>query len=95
MVMSSRSALFLSQGWLSKSAPASVVMSIRNEFSLPLLSASSSLSEGPCIFSNKQTGLYSREGIVVCVCVCVCVFIKLHITAQSGVVIVVILCYSR
>ena len=28
-------------------------------------------------------------------CVCVCVFIKLHITAQSGLVILVILCYSR
>ena len=27
--------------------------------------------------------------------VCVCVFIKLHITAQSGLVIVVILCHSR
>ena len=27
--------------------------------------------------------------------VCVCVFIKLHITAQSGVVILVILCHSR
>ena len=26
------------------------------------------------------------------VCVCVCVFIKLHITAQSGPVILVILC---
>ena len=28
-------------------------------------------------------------------CVCVCVFIKLHITAQSGLVILVILCHSR
>ena len=36
MVMSSRSALFLNRGWLSKSAPASAVMSIRNRFSLPL-----------------------------------------------------------
>ena len=26
-------------------------------------------------------------------CVCVCVFIKLHITAQSGLVILVILCH--
>ena len=25
--------------------------------------------------------------MIVCVCVCVCVFIKLHITAQSGLVI--------
>ena len=37
----------------------------------------------------------------VCVCarvrvfVCVCVFIKLHITAQSGPVILVILCHSH
>ena len=28
-------------------------------------------------------------------CVCVCVFIKLHITAQSGPVILVILCHSH
>ena len=35
MVMSSRSALFLSRGWLSKSYPVSVVMSIRNGFNLP------------------------------------------------------------
>ena len=33
--------------------------------------------------------------VSVCVCVCVCVFIKLHITAQSGLVILVILCHSR
>ena len=32
---------------------------------------------------------------LVLVCVCVCVFIKLHITAQSGLVILVILCHSR
>ena len=30
-----------------------------------------------------------------CVCVCVCVFIKLHITAQPGLVILVIICHSR
>ena len=30
--------------------------------------------------------------VCVCVCVCVCVFIKLHITTQSGPVILVILC---
>ena len=30
----------------------------------------------------------------MCVCVCVCVFINLHITAQSGPVIRVILCHS-
>ena len=33
---------------------------------------------------------------IVCVCVCaLCVFIKLHITAQSGPVIPVILCHSH
>ena len=31
----------------------------------------------------------------LCVCVCVCVFIKFHITAQSGPVILVILCHSH
>ena len=31
----------------------------------------------------------------VCVYMCVCVFIKLHMTAQSGLVILVILCHSR
>ena len=34
-------------------------------------------------------------GACVCVCVCVCVFIKLHITTQSGPVILVILCHSH
>ena len=33
--------------------------------------------------------------VCVCVCVCVRVFIKLHITAQSGLVILVILCHSH
>ena len=33
--------------------------------------------------------------IILCACVCVCVFIKLHITAQSGPVILVILCHSH
>ena len=31
----------------------------------------------------------------VCVYMCVCVFIKLYITAQSGLVILVILCHSH
>ena len=31
----------------------------------------------------------------MCVCVCVYVLIKLHITAQSGPVILVILCHSH
>ena len=37
----------------------------------------------------------SSSCVCVCVCVCMCVFIKLHITAQSGLVILVILCPSR
>ena len=36
-----------------------------------------------------------ENAVLLCVCVCVCVFIKLHITAQSGLVILVILCHSR
>ena len=35
------------------------------------------------------------EGSRVCVCVCVYLFIKLHITAQPGPVILVILCHSH
>ena len=33
--------------------------------------------------------------VSVCVCVCACVFIKLHMTAQSDPVILVILCHSH
>ena len=33
--------------------------------------------------------------VYVFICMCVCIFIKLHITAQSGPVILVILCHSR
>ena len=38
------------------------------------------------------------SSIIVCarnLCTCVCVFIKLHTTAQSGLVILVILCHSH
>ena len=35
------------------------------------------------------------EKPTVIMCVCVCVFIKLHITTQSGPVILVILCHSH
>ena len=46
-------------------------------------------------FHNKSPGTFYRV-ILFSVCVvCVCVFIKLHITAQSGLVILVILCHSR
>ena len=47
-----------------------------------------------------KSSAYS-QGVCVCVCVCVCVtvcvrvIIKLHITAQSGPVILVILCHSH
>ena len=46
---------------------------------------------------GKNGSVYSHllHGICVCVCVCVCVFIKLHITTQSGPVILVILCHSH
>ena len=57
-----------------------------------------------CLYSTKiHTVLYIGLGTykgVQYVCVCVCVFIylcvcnKLHMTAQSGPVILVILCYS-
>ena len=39
--------------------------------------------------------LFPDPLLVQCVCVCVCVFIKLHITTQSRLVILVILCHSR
>ena len=40
--------------------------------------------------------VFSLYEMCVCVlCVCVCVLIKLHITAQSGPVILVILCHSH
>ena len=41
--------------------------------------------------ANPARGLLNREYIYMCVCV----FIKLHITAQSGLVILVILCHSH
>ena len=39
--------------------------------------------------------MYSCMYVFTCVCVYVCIFIKLHITAQSGPVIRVILCHSH
>ena len=44
---------------------------------------------------SMPLALILPRGVCVCVCVCVCVFIKLHITAQSGPVILVILCHSH
>ena len=52
-------------------------------FSTPMLSTCAQ------VLSSKTN---SRS---MCVCVCVCIFIKLHITAQSGPVILVILCHSH
>ena len=43
---------------------------------------------------NYRQKLRSRDALqTVDVDVCVCVFIKLHITAQSGLVILVIICH--
>ena len=42
-----------------------------------------------------KTSDQTRVCVCVCVCVYVCVFIKLHITAQSGPVILAILCHSH
>ena len=39
--------------------------------------------------------LVTKTCVCVCVCLCVSVFIKLHITAQSDPVILVILCHSH
>ena len=38
-----------------------------------------------------------RQGFVTLTCVCACVFIKLHIAAQSGpvMVLIVVLCHSH
>ena len=48
------------------------------------------LSLSPSLF------LFVCKRLCVFVCVCVCVFIKLHIAAQSGPpVILVILCHSH
>ena len=39
--------------------------------------------------------MYVRMYVFMYVCMYVCILIKLHITAQSGLVILVILCHSR
>ena len=44
-------------------------------------------------YSQRRRSLYARQRIEQSVCVCV--FIELHITAQSGPVILVILCHSH
>ena len=52
---------------------------------------------GACLdFSpEKDSAVSFVDREVEFVCVCVCVFIKLHITTQSGPVILVILCHSH
>ena len=49
----------------------------------------------PCRLSRSMPLALILPRVCVCVCVCVCVFIKLHITTQSGPVILVILCHSH
>ena len=44
---------------------------------------------------GQQYNVGEKPTVILCVCVCVCVFIKLHMTAQSGLVILGILCHSR
>ena len=49
-------------------------------------------------WTNSCAPLFSHNsliGIIYCYILCVCVFIKLHITAQSGLVILVIICHSH
>ena len=45
--------------------------------------------------TGAKPPLLSAQNMCVRVCVCVCVFIKLHITAQFGLVILAILCHSH
>ena len=54
-----------------------------------------SLSVEFTVHSSHMVSFYKLLIAFDFVCVCVCVFIKLHITAQSGLVILVILCHSR
>ena len=44
---------------------------------------------------RREGGIASSSRLFFTCSVCVCVFIKLHMTAQSGLVILVILCHSR
>ena len=46
-------------------------------------------TNGMCVCTCVCVYLY----VCLCLCICVCVFIKLRITAQSGPVILVILCH--
>ena len=54
------------------------------------------ISSPPPIVELVATRIDPPKGgsMSVCMCLCVCIFIKLHITAQSGPVILVIICHS-
>ena len=63
---------------------------------LSVLSSWQSASQELLIVSANKVERAKRSCVCFCIlalCVCVCVFIKLHITAQSGPVILVILCH--
>ena len=51
--------------------------------------------EGAMANTALVVNLLMCSFVVYSMCVCVCVFIKLHITTQSGPVILVILCHSH
>ena len=59
---------------------------------LPDITTSEKFEDLECVGTTVAS---TKTAVRICVCVCVCVFIKLHITAQSGLVILVILCHSR
>ena len=61
-------------------------------FCVRLLASTPRSRPHPHHFSHPQPRPRSCLRSGVCVCVCLCVFIKLHITARSGPVILVILC---
>ena len=80
---------------------------MRSDFSLNTSRCSNEVGEHPLLFflffmektSKREAKTIDRSlddgGYTAAVCVCVCVFIKLHITTQSGPVILVILCHSH
>ena len=66
MVISSRSALFLRQGWLSESAPASAVMSICKRVQSAILSASFCVYV--CVFVTLRITAHSGHVILGIIC---------------------------
>ena len=57
---------------------------------LPDITTSEKFEDLECV-GTTVASTKTAVRICVCVCVCVCVFLKLHITAQSGLVTLVIL----